>query len=84
MQTNICMDIQITTDDTCPPPQGMQEPRKHERFLGFEMPPYKFTKAGERGVGAGGQNTRGPECSEGPGITVKCSYRLSLLYVCPK
>ena len=25
------------------------------------------SKAGERGVAGGGQNTRGPECSEGSG-----------------
>ena len=38
-----------------------------------------LTKAGERGRGAGGQNTRGPGGSEGPG-----KYCLSSLYVCPK
>jgi hypothetical protein len=43
------------------------------------------SKAGERGEGQeGGQNTWGPECSEGPGNLGKMFHRLSSLYVCPK
>ena len=60
MQTNICMDIQITTDDTCPPLQGMQEPRKHERFLGFEMPPTSSPRPARGGWGQGGAKYPGP------------------------
>jgi hypothetical protein len=39
-------------------------------------------KAGKRGGGQGGQNTRSAQ--SGPEISVKCSYCLLSLYVCPK
>ena len=41
-------------------------------------------KAGERGGRGGGKIPGAQSAQRGPEILVKCSYRLSFVYVCPK